>query len=283
MGDGPGVLETPSYICAMVFAIFLVVSLVLDKVGFQLWIELSCWAPMMAGKVTLYKYVTLDWSWQAIHKAQHAMSKWKRKGLKVNVLFGKSNCSNPSVWSRWSSNEVPLCTLLLVCLCVGSSSDVHGNEVGMCCRQHLTTLWWKWCFSGSSVLFCLFSRMKSQEFVVSQWVCGLMWVARRGIVQLPLKYWVIEDVSTSDPHLNSWLAAITLVCASLVPKHTKPNHWVMISRIDPCHPCLAKTRDISSKYKDLYSCPFWDNGLHPNAPHEVMYAHSPHGFLLTRW
>lgn len=35
MGSGPGVLETPSYICGMVFAIFLVVSLLLDKVGFS--------------------------------------------------------------------------------------------------------------------------------------------------------------------------------------------------------------------------------------------------------
>lgn len=32
-GGDPGVLETPTYICAAVFAIFLLLSLLVDKVG----------------------------------------------------------------------------------------------------------------------------------------------------------------------------------------------------------------------------------------------------------
>lgn len=49
-GGAPGVLETPSYVCAAVFAVFLLVSLLLEKV---------------------------------IHKLQHILSHWKRKGLKT--------------------------------------------------------------------------------------------------------------------------------------------------------------------------------------------------------
>lgn len=33
MAGGPGVLETPTYICSAVFAVFLLLSLIIDKVS----------------------------------------------------------------------------------------------------------------------------------------------------------------------------------------------------------------------------------------------------------
>ncbi|GMH39767.1 hypothetical protein BSKO_07665 [Bryopsis sp. KO-2023] len=50
-----------------------------------------------------------------------------------------------------------------------------------------------------------------------------------------------------------------------VKEHTKYNDWVLLSRVEDCHPCLQDTKILSDAYKSEHSCPFWEEKGHSNA------------------